>query len=110
MPMILKEVSVPATSQVDNLVSGSAFEFARVRQVVSIGVVCAATGTFTTIQAGPDIIAEEFATPIKTTYPIIPDDMYFTDLMELGDRLVIKVRNTTGGALVARTLVQVSVY
>ena len=108
MPMILRTTSVPATSVVDNTVAGSAFEFARTRQVVSIGIVAAAAGVFTTLQAGPDIIAEEFETPILTTYPIIPDNMYFTDVMEQGDRLVVRPRNSTGAAVVVRTLVQTS--
>lgn len=108
MPMIMVETSVAAGAVNNNLVSGSAFEFARGRQVVSIGIVQSATGGFATLQAGPDIIAEEFSVPIKTTYPIIPDDMYFTDVMELGDRLVLRYRNPTGGALTVRALIQMS--
>ena len=92
----------------NNLVSGSAYEFARSRQIVSLGVVQSATGMFCTIQSGADIVAEEFSLPILTTYPIIPDNMYFTDLMEMGDRLVIRVRNPTAGALTARAVVQTS--
>lgn len=108
MPMILIETSVAAGAVNSNLVSGSAFEFARVRQLMSTGVVQSATGGFATITSGPDIIAEEFSVPILTTYPIIPDNMYFTDLMEQGDRLVIRYRNPTGGALTARAVVQTS--
>lgn len=108
MPMIMKEVSIAANSQNDNIVSGSAFEFAKSRQVVSIGIVQSATGCFATIQGGSDIICEEFSIPILTTYPIIPDNMYFTDTMEQQDRLVIKVRNTTGGALTVRAVIQTS--
>lgn len=108
MPMIMVESSVAAGAVNNNVVSGSAFEFARTRQVVSIGVVQSATGMFCTIQAGPDIIVEEFSLPILTTYPIIPDNMYFTDVMEVGDRLVIRVRNPTAGALTVRSVIQVS--
>lgn len=108
MPMIMIEQSIAAGAVNNNLVSGSAFEFAKQRQVVSLGVVQSATGMFCTIQAGSDIIAEEFSLPILTTYPIIPDNMYFTDVMEPGDRLVIRVRNPTGGALTARAVVQTS--
>lgn len=108
MPMIMIEQSVAAGAVNNNLVSGSAFEFAKVRQVVSIGIVQSATGGFGTIQAGADIIAEEFSLPIKTSYPIIPDEMYFTDLMEVGDRLVLRYRNPTGGALTVRAVVQLS--
>lgn len=108
MSMIMVESSVAAGGLNNNLVSGSAFEFARRRSVVSLGVVQSATGGFATIQAGPDIIAEEFSVPILTTYPIIPDNMYFTDVMEPGDRLVIRYRNPTAGALTVRAAVQMS--
>jgi hypothetical protein len=108
MPMILRETAVLTLVTNDNLVSGSAFEFARTRQLVSIGLVQSATGGFATITSGPDIIAEEFMVPIATVYPIIPDNMYFTDYMDAGDRLVIRYRNPTGGTLTVRTLVQTS--
>lgn len=109
MPMIMRSTSIAAGAVNDNVVAGSAFEIARQRQIVSIGVTQAATGMFTTLQAGPDIIAEEFEPPIATRYAIIPDEMYFTDIMEPLDRLVIRVRNPTGGAIIFRAVVQTSV-
>jgi hypothetical protein len=108
MPMIMVETSIAAGAVNANLFSGSAFEFARARGVVSIGVAQAATGMFCTLQAGADIIAEEFSLPILTRFPIIPDEMYFTDVVESGDRLVARVRNPTAGAIVARAVVQMS--
>jgi len=108
MSMILVETSVAAGAVNNNLVSGSAFEFARRRQIVSMGVAQSATGGFFTITSGPDLIAEEFSGPILTRYPIIPDEFYFTDLMEAMDRLVIRYRNPSGGALTARAVVQLS--
>jgi hypothetical protein len=108
MPVIQVETSVAAGAVNNNLVSGSAFEFARTRSVVSLGVAQSATGGFATIQAGPDIIAEEFSPAILTRYPIIPDEMYYTDVMEQGDRLVVRYRNPTGGALTARVIAQMS--
>lgn len=108
MPMILVEVSVAAGAVNPNLVTGSAFEFAQRRQVVSVGIAQAATGGFCTIQAGADIVAEEFSVPILTRFPIIPDEMYFTDVMEQGDRLVLRYRNPTGGAIIVRAVVQTS--
>jgi len=108
MPVIQVETSIAAGAVNTNLVSGSAFEFARTRQIVSIGITVAATGMFCTLQAGPDIIAEEFSPAIATRYAIIPDEMYYTDIMEPGDRLVIRIRNPTAGAIIARAVVQVS--
>lgn len=108
MPMIVIEQSVAAGAVNNNLVAGSAFEFARGRQVVSMGWGQSATGGFMTLQAGADIVAEEFSVPILTRFPLIPDEMYFTDVMENGDRLVSRYRNPTGGALTVRGIVQMS--
>lgn len=108
MPVIMRETSVAAGATNDNLVSGSSYEFARSRQIVSIGVVQSATGGFITINSGSDVVLERSPPPIKTTYPIIPDEMFFTDVMEQGDRLVITASNPTGGALTFRAVVQIT--
>lgn len=108
MPMIMQEVSIGAGAVNNNIISGSAFEFARGRQIVSLGITQAATGMFAQAQAGADIIVEEFSPPVLTRYPIIPDEMYFTDVMENGDRLVIRVRNPTAGAIIVRAAIQLS--
>jgi hypothetical protein len=107
MPVIQREVSIPAGGLNENLLAGSAFEFARQAQVVSIGLTQAATGMFGTIQSGGDIVAEEFSPAVLTRFPIIPDEMYYNDVMAVGDRLVVRVRNPTAGAVIARCLVQI---
>lgn len=108
MPVIQRETSVAAGAVNENLLAGSAFEFARQNSLVSIGVVQSATGGFATINSGADVIAEEFSPEIKTSYPIIPDEMYYSDVAAAGDRLVIRYRNPTGGALVVRVICQVT--
>lgn len=108
MPMIMVETSIAAGAVNNNIYAGSAFEFSRGRNIVSIGIAQSATGMFGTLQAGSDIIVEEFSLPILTRFPIIPDEMYFTDVMENGDRLVGRVRNPTAGALTVRSVVQMS--
>lgn len=107
MPVIQRTVSIAANAVDANIFAGSAFEFARRPSVVSIGIVESATGLLVTINSGADVIAEEFEPQIKTAYPIIPDEMYYTDAMEAGDRLVARVRNTTGGALTVRAIAQI---
>ena len=108
MPVIQKEVSVPANGAVENALSGSAFEFLRANAVVSMGVTAAATGVVVNIQSGADVILEETEVFIKTNFPIIPDEMYYNDVGVQGDRLVVRLRNTTGAAIIARVIVQIS--
>jgi len=104
MPVIQRAESVGIGATVQNTIAGSAYEFARARQVVSVGVTQAATGMFVAIQSGSDIVAEEFEPFILTTPPIIPDHMYYNDVMEMFDRLRLQVRNPTAGAIVHRAI------
>jgi hypothetical protein len=106
--VIQRSEVLAASGNILNCVAGSAYEFARSRQVVSIGQTQSVTGAFTTIQSGADVVAEEFEPFILTTPPIIPDHMYYNDVMEIGDRLVLRVRNSTAGAITIKTMVQIS--
>lgn len=108
MAVIQKEVSIAANAVNDNILSGSSFEFLRRNSVVSIGLAGSATGLVANIQSGADIVLEESPILVKTTMPTIPDDMYYNDAGITGDRLVIRVRNTTGGALTIRAVVQIT--
>lgn len=123
MPMILNQTAVLTASVNNNVIAGSAFEFARVQSIYSIGVAQSNPGGFCTIQGGSDIIAEEFPPPVVGTaavnpsgaaltttsaYPVVPDEMYFTDVLNPGDRLVIRFRNPTGGTITLSTVVQIS--
>lgn len=107
MPTIQKEVSVGIGAVVDNLISGSAFEYMRGPGIVSAGVVAAATGTFLTIQSGPDIVLEESPPMVLGTMPIIPDHYFYNWGAAGGDRLVFRVRNPTAGAVIHRAVVNI---
>lgn len=102
MPVIQAEVTVGAGLTNSNIFNGSAFEYSRGRNLLSLGVTAAATGTFTTIQSGSDIILEESATYIATQFPIVPDQMFYNDIMEPMDRLRVQNRNTAGAGIVVR--------
>jgi len=106
--VIQKETAVAAGQVNDNLFSGSAFEYVRQAGVVSIGVVASATGGFVTIQAGPTLILEESPPTVKTSMPIVPDDFLYQSAVVPGDRLVLRARNPTGGALTFRAVAQLS--
>jgi len=108
MPVIQKTESVLTTVTVENVLSGSAFEFARSNQIVSIGIVCDTAGCFGTITNGSDILLEESEVAVKATYPVIPDEMYYNDVATAGDRLVIRLRNPTGGTVVFKVVVQIT--
>lgn len=94
---------------VASVLSGSVFEFIQEPSLVEIGVAADATGVLMTINSGPDTICEESPTSVKTINipPVYPDD-FFQDNALPGDRLAVKVRDTTGAARVVMTQVRVT--
>ena len=108
MPIIRKEVSVPANGTIDNLVTGSIYEFMPFNAALNIGMTGSAAGLVATINTGSDTLLEESPLNIKSTFPIIPDEMDLQDRTLAGERLVMRIRNTTAGALTIRALVQIS--
>lgn len=109
MPAVIqRETSIAANAVNENVLAGSAFEYARGPSIASVACVGAATGLFATIQAGPTVVLEESPLLIRTTMPVIPDDFYYTMALAPGDRIVVRVRNSTGAAVIARTVVQIA--
>lgn len=108
MPIIRRETSIPANSTVDNIVTGSIYEFMPFNAAISIGNNAAATGLVVTVNTGSDTLQEESPAFVSTSFPVIPDDMDLQDVTAQGERLVIKCRNTTGGAVILRSLVQIT--
>jgi hypothetical protein len=110
MAVIQRTVSVDAASVTDNILSGSAFEFIRGRSIVQMGITAEdASDVFVTIQAGPNVIAEEFNPTQANDYPAVPDGFYYAAGAVAGDRLVVRVRNADGtNAETVRIIVQIT--
>jgi len=108
MATLMRSTSIGAASANANMFAGSAFEWIRQRAVLSMGVAQAATGMFATYNVGPNVVAEEFEPPIATVYPIIPDNFYFQAGANPGDRVVLAIRNPTGGAIIARAVLMIA--
>ena len=115
MPMIRRTVSVPANGVVDNLISGSIYEYLPWNAFVNAGVLLdapAATGAVQlTVNSGSDTVLEE--APIRANaaagqFPKINEDMDIQDVARQGERLVFKARNTTAGAILVNLLVQLT--
>lgn len=106
MPTMMRTTVFAGANGNPNLNNGSIFETARRRQVLSMALVQSVTANFAGINVGPDVVAEEFEPPVLTTYPLIPDMFYFTDVAEVGDRIVIFARATV--AVTYRSIVIVA--
>lgn len=108
MPVIMREVALLTLTTNPNLLNGSTFELMRGNVYMSMGCTVSATGGFITILSGSDLILEESPPFISTTYPIIPDQMFYNDVAAIADRIVISARNPSGGTLTFRPLLQIT--
>jgi len=108
MPIIKKEISIAANVTNDNIFSGSIYEFLPWNASINLGLTGSATGLVATVNTGSDTVQEESPVNILTTMPKIPDDMDIQDVAAAGERFVVKVRNTTAGALTLRALAQIT--
>lgn len=106
MNTILRDFSIPANGTVDNVLNGSAFEFVKGPTVVTGGITAAAAGLLVTVQSGGQSVSEESPVLVKATPPSLEDDMYYNFGAIQGDRIVMRVRNTTGAAIICKPLVQ----
>lgn len=108
MPLIQHETSVAANSTVDNVLSGSAWEYLPYNAALEFGLVASATGLVVTLISGSDLIMEESPISIQNRFPIKPDDFVARDVARAGEKLIVRVRNTTAGALTLFSSVDVT--
>lgn len=107
MPVIQRQVVIPANSTNENVLAGSQYEFARRRCIISGGLTTNTAGVVANINSGGDVVMEQFPIKVQAQFPVIPDDFVFQDVMEVGDRLSIPVQNPTGGAVTVFVVVQI---
>jgi len=103
MPLINRSVSIAANAQNDNLLAGSAFEYLPSNAQLTFGIVQASGATggiLCTVQSGSDILMEEGPLVVRAGLPIRPDDFTLEDVALGGERIIIKARNTTAGAII----------
>lgn len=96
-------VQIAATSTNANILAGDLYEFATRGRAISFGFLAEGAGLLIDILVNSEVIAQGLVPGIgaaATTMPVYPDNFPVTDeVMGQGDRLTIRVQNTTGGAL-----------
>ena len=72
------------------------------------GTTADATGVLRTVQTGSDIVEEE--SPVKiaaiNVQPVYPDDFTLNDLVGPGEKINVKLRDTSGAQRIVNTIVR----
>lgn len=102
MPGIAISESIAANTMSDNLLSGQEFEFLPRRCIVSVAATGSAAGLRMYFEVGGRAIASNYFVPATNRFPIVPDDsLVAAGSRGGGERLVLRMLNTTAGALTA---------
>jgi len=99
MSLDQKSTLVGASATVDNVLTGSNLEFMDRNSFLEFGLVQSATGLLCDVYSGTDILAENLEPSLLNRVPVYPEDFTLSDVAAAGERIKIRVRNTTAGAL-----------
>lgn len=109
MPVMSDNRSVAANSSVENILSGKLHEFISGMQAARVRVfmTASAAGIFASLLVGGESFCQDQTVSAAGRYPLDPDDFLVEGAGYAGDRILIGLRNSTGGALTVITRVSV---
>lgn len=99
MGMMSDVQTLAANTFSGNLLAGKTFEFCNHHCVLRIGINAAAVGVRATITVGEELVVDDQEIGSLNRFPVDPDDFHFEVGGAPGDRIVIKLRNTTGAGI-----------
>lgn len=104
MPLIQGSASVALSSVNDNVLANSQFEFLPYDAFLEIGLNGDANGADLRVDvySGTDVLLENAPMSVQNRIPVYPDDFNLNDAAAGGERIKIRVRNTSAAA--ARTI------
>jgi hypothetical protein len=97
MPVIQGNTSVAASAVNDNILSGSQFEFLPYNAALEFGLNGDANGADLRVDvySGQDVLMENAPMNVQNRIPVYPDDYNLTDVAAAGERIKVRVRNTS---------------
>jgi hypothetical protein len=108
MALMTDVQSVAANTTTTNILAGKLEEFLKFPSHLQFAIVAAAVGLHATIIVGNDVVVDDQEVSDANRTPVIPDDVLVEGVGGAADRLVIKLRNSTGAAIIAKTRVNVT--
>jgi len=100
MPVITGITSIAANSTSANLLAGDINEFLGRNSAVSLFCTSAAVGIRAQLLIGAAVVVDDQEISDANRFPITPDDFISRGGGTPGDRLTLRFRNTTVGAIV----------
>lgn len=107
MSVMTDNQSVAANATVANALAGKVHEFLPEPSVVSLLAAAAAVGLNVSLLIGGEVVVDDQEISGINRFPIDPDDRVAVAAGFGGDRMILRYRNTTGAAIIVRSMVTV---
>lgn len=107
MAIMTDRQSVAANTTVSTVCSGKMAEFITEPSVITLYGTASAVGLMMTLIVGSEVVIEDQEVNAQNRMPLIPDDYVAQGGGFQGDRIVLKYRNSTAGAITAFSRVEV---
>jgi hypothetical protein len=99
--------NVGAGATVDNILTGKIYEFAQQDSIISLSATGAVAGIKFSFIIGNQLLIDDQEVSSANRFPLVPDDFLTRGGALKGDRVVVRIRNTTGGAANAFSRVEI---
>jgi len=105
--LISRSDSIAANSRSANVLAGEQFEFLPKPSLVRMRAAAAAAGIKCDLQIGSQTVISNGVVPGTNRFPVVPDDSLVEFSGGRSERLFLTYTNTTGGALVVQTVIEI---
>lgn len=99
MPSMTDVRLVAANAVVENVLAGKIFEFANVNSVATLLATASAVGMRVSFIVSNEVQLDDQEISAANRFPLTPDDILTRGGAMAGDRIVIRLRNTTGAGI-----------
>lgn len=107
--IVQKRTTIPLNGVVDNVLVGDQYEFAPWRSIVEFGLVAVATGLEADVLVGANSVVTRLPITVQRAanqFAVYPDEFIVRAGALMGQRVIVRIRNTTGGNIDAFTTVR----
>src|SRR5262245_46270140 len=104
-----KRTTIAANSVNDNVLVGDQYEFAPFRSIAEFGLVAVATGLEADVLVGANSVVTRLPITVQRAanqFAVYPDEFIVRAGAFMGQRVIVRIRNTTGGGIDAFTTVR----
>ena len=106
--MVMTDViSVAANATSTNRLAGKLAEFLGEDSIIRLFAAGAAAGIFASLLIGDSVLVDDQEISGANRFPLKPDDLVDEGAGFSGDRLILRFRNSTAGALVVQSRLEI---